>query len=232
VREALSLAIDREVIAAKVMRGGERPAYSFVPPQMPSYPGTAAVRFRNLGMAARIAKAKALLAQAGFGPDNPLTFDYNIKNETDPRLVAVALQAMWSEIGAHTRILPSDAKTHYNLLMKQSFAVAEAGWVADYRDAKNFLMWSRAYTKEMNFGLYYDPRFDALMEQADHTVDPLLRGKLMCDAEQVVLDDVALAPVYFAVSRTLVSPEVKGWVDNQINVNRTRFLTLDRRRIA
>jgi oligopeptide transport system substrate-binding protein len=230
VREALSLAIDREVIAGKVMRAGERPAYSFVPPQMPLYPGTAAVRFRNLGMAARIAKAKALLAQVGYGPDNPLAFDYNIKNETDSRLVAVALQAMWSEIGARPRIAPSDTKTHYNLLMKQAFAVAEAGWVADYRDARNFLMWSPSFSNVMNFGSYHNPRFDALMVQANHTVDPLLRGKLMCDAEQVVLDDVALAPVYFAVSRTLVSPDVKGWIDNQINVNRTRFLSLDRSR--
>jgi oligopeptide transport system substrate-binding protein len=230
VRESLSLAIDREVIAAKVLRAGERAAYSFVPPQMPGYPGKAAVRFRSLPMAARIAKAKALLADAGYGPDNPLTFDYNIKNETDPRLVAVALQAMWSEIGAHARIVPSDSKIHYNLLMNQSFAVAEAGWVADYRDAKNFLMWGLAFTKVMNYGSYHNPRFDALMEQADHTVDPLSRGNLMCDAEQIVLDDVALAPVYFAVSRTLVSPAVKGWVDNQINVNRTRFLSLDRSR--
>jgi oligopeptide transport system substrate-binding protein len=230
VREALSLAIDREVIAAKVMRAGERPAYSFVPPQMPGYPGTAAVRFRGLGMAARIAKAKALLAQAGYGPDNPLSFDYNIKNETDPRLVAVALQAMWHEIGAEMRIAPSDAKIHYSLLMKQAFAVAESGWVADYRDARNFLMWGLSFTKVMNFGSYHNPQFDALMLQANHTVDPLLRGKLMCDAEQIVLDDVALAPVYFGVSRTLVSPAVRGWVDNQINVNRTRFLSLDRSR--
>jgi oligopeptide transport system substrate-binding protein len=232
VREALSLAIDREVIAAKVMRAGERPAYSLVPPQMPGYPGTAAVRFRSVAMNARVEKARELLSAAGYGPNNPLTFDYNIKNETDPRLVAVALQAMWSEIGAHTSIVPSDAKIHYDLLMKQSFAVAEAGWVADYRDAKNFLMWGLAFTKVMNFGSYYNPRFDALMEQADHTVDPLLRGKLMCDAEQTMLDDCAMAPVYFAVSRTLVSPQVKGWIDNQINVNRTRFLSLDRSRVA
>jgi oligopeptide transport system substrate-binding protein len=199
---------------------------------MPGYPGTAAVRFRSVAMNARVEKARELLSAAGYGPNNPLTFDYNIKNETDPRLVAVALQAMWSEIGAHTSIVPSDAKIHYDLLMKQSFAVAEAGWVADYRDAKNFLMWGLAFTKVMNFGSYYNPRFDALMEQADHTVDPLLRGKLMCDAEQTMLDDCAMAPVYFAVSRTLVSPQVKGWIDNQINVNRTRFLSLDRSRVA
>lgn len=230
VREALSLAIDREIIAGKVMRAGERAAYALVPPHMPGYPGIAKLRLRNLPMSARIARAKALLAAAGYGSDNPLVFDYNIINETDSRLVAVALQAMWSEIDAHARIVPSDAKNHYNLLMNRSFAVAWAGWVGDYRDAKNFLLLGQSSTKSLNFGAYSNPRFDALMEQSDHTADARARGKLLSDAEQIMLDDVALAPVYFGVSRTLVSPAVKGWIDNQINVNRTRFLSLDRSR--
>jgi oligopeptide transport system substrate-binding protein len=47
-------------------------------------------------------------------------------------------------------------------------------------------------------------------------------------AEQILLDDAAIAPVYFGVTRDLVSPQVKGWISNNINVNRTRFLSLDR----
>ncbi|HEY5046722.1 MAG TPA: peptide ABC transporter substrate-binding protein [Rhizomicrobium sp.] len=230
VREALSLAIDREVIGGRVMRAGERAAYALVPPHMPSYPGTAALSFRALSMPARLAKAKALLAQAGYGPDNPLVFDYNIANETDPRLVAVALQAMWSDAGMHARIVPSDSKNHYNLLMKQAFSVAWAGWVGDYRDARNFLLLGQSSSRSLNFGAWSNPRFDALMDQADRTADAVARGRLLAAAEQLMLDDAALAPVYFGVSSTLVSPAVKGWIDNQINVNRTRFLSLDRSR--
>lgn len=230
VREALSLVIDREVIAEKVMRAGEQAAYSLVPPHMPSYPGTAHLACRGKPMRARVEHARALLAQAGFGPDNPLTFDYAIANETDPRLVAVALQAMWNEIGVHARIAPTDAKNHYNLLYRQEFSVAWAGWVADYRDAKNYLLLGQTSSKEMNNGGYSNPRFDALMDQSDRTADPKVRGQFLNAAEQIMLDDVALAPVFFGVSRTLVSPAVRGWVDNQINVNRTRFLSLDRSR--
>ncbi|MGD0190183.1 MAG: peptide ABC transporter substrate-binding protein [Rhizomicrobium sp.] len=229
LREALSLAIDREVIAGKVMRAGEQPAYAFVPPRMPSYPGTAALRFKPLPMAARIERARDLLGKAGYGQQNPLVFDYRIINETNHRLVAVALQAMWDGIGVHARIVPSDAKNHYNLLMKQDFAVASAGWVADYRDARNFLLLGQSSTKSINFGAWSSPRFDALMDQSDRTADAAARGELLDEAEQVMLDDASVAPIYFGVSRTLVSPSVKGWIDNQINVNRTRYLSLDRR---
>lgn len=232
VREALSLAIDREIVAGRVMRGGELPAYAFVPPHMPSYPGTASIRFRNLSMRARIEKARALLAEAGYSPDNPLVFDYNIENETDPRLVAVALQAMWNEIGVRARIAPSDTKDHYNLLFRQAFSVAWAAWVADYRDAKNYLFLGQSCSRTLNYGSYKNPRFDALIDQSDMTRDPHARGVLLTSAEQIMLDDVAFAPVFFGVSRTLVSPAVKGWVDNQINVNRTRFLSLDRSRVV
>jgi len=232
VREALSLAIDREVLAEKVMRAGERAAYSIVPPHMPSYPGTAALRFRGLSMQARIERARDLLGKAGYGPQNPLSFDYNIVNETDSRLVAVALQAMWSEVSAHARIVPSDLKNHYNLLMKQNFSVAWAGWVGDYRDAKNFLLLGQSSAKALNYGVYSNPRFDALMDAADRTAGAQARGSLLNEAEQLMLDDAALAPLFFGVSRTLVSPAVKGWIDNQINVNRTRFLSLDRSRVA
>ena len=51
---------------------------------------------------------------------------------------------------------------------------------------------------------------------------------LLVQAEQMLLDDVAVAPVYFGVTRDLVSTEVRGWVSNNVNINRTRFLSLDR----
>jgi oligopeptide transport system substrate-binding protein len=230
VRTAMSLAIDREIIAAKVMHAGEKPAYAFVPPYMPGYPSKAQIGFRNLPMEARIEKAKALLKEAGYGPGNPLTFDYNIEDQSDSRLISVAMQAMWKEVGAVVRITPSDDKNHYNLLRKQDFTAAWAGWVADYRDAKDYLFLCETSSKDLNFGRYSSAKFDSLMEQADHERDPARRETLLEAAEQTALDDVALAPVYFGVSRDLVSPAVKGWVSNPLDVNRTRYLSLDRSR--
>jgi oligopeptide transport system substrate-binding protein len=228
VRKALSLAIDREIIAQRVMRAGERPAYAFVPPNMPGYSDKPHVDFASMPMPARIAKAKALLNEAGFGPNNPLAFDYNFQNQTDANVIAVAFQSMWKEIGAEVRLTPADSQVHYNLLRKQQFSAAWAGWVADYRDAKNYLMLWETSANDLNFGRYSSARYDSLMAQSDAERDPVKRCQLLESAEQVVLDDVAFAPVYFGVSRNLVSTAVKGWIPNPINVNRSRFISLDR----
>lgn len=232
VRAALSLAIDREIITGRVMRAGEKPAYAYIPPDMPQYPGKAQVAFKAMPMAQRIAKAKDLLKDAGFGPSNPLAFDYNFQNQTDARLTAVALQSMWKEIGAQVRLAPAESQVHYNLLSKQNFTVAWAGWVADYRDAKDYLFIWQSSSRDMNYGQYSNPKFDALVEKSDNERDPAVRARLLEQAEQVLLGDVALAPVYFGVSRNLVSTQVQGWVDNDINVNRTRYLRLDRSRLT
>ena len=230
VRTALSLAIDREVIAGRVMHAGERPAYAFVPPHMPGYPGNAQLRFRNLSMAARVAKARALLREAGYGPHNPLAFDFNVYDTSDARLVSIALQAMWQSIGCEVNIVPSDKKDHYNLLYKRAFTVAWAGYVADYLDAKDFLFEWTAGRNAMNYGGYNNPQYDALLARSDAARDPAERATLLEMAEQRLLDDMVVAPLFNDVSRNLVSPAVRGWFGNDIDINRTRYLRLDRSR--
>lgn len=232
VRTALSLAIDREVIATRVMHAGEQPAYAFVPPHMPGYPSQAQIRFRTMSMAARAARARALLQEAGFGPDNPLSFDFNVPDTSDARLVSVALQAMWQAVGADVHIVPSDEKNHYNLLTRRAFSVAWAGWSADYRDAKDFLFMFQSSARDLDNGAYDNPKFDALIAQSDRQRDPLRRGAMLAEAEQMLLDDAVVAPVYYQVSRNIVSPSVRGWRGNDIDVNRTRYLKLDRSRVA
>jgi oligopeptide transport system substrate-binding protein len=232
VRTALSLAINREIIANRVMRGGEQAAYAFVPPHMPGYPGTAQIRFRDMPMEARVEKAKSLLREAGFGPTNRLSFDFNVYDTTDTRLIAVALQAMWQTVGADANILPSDKKNHYNLLFKRAFSVAWAGYVADYADAKDFLFLLESSSRDLNYGGYANARYDSLLTVSDFESDPVARAHLLAQAEQMMLDDVPIAPVFNDVSRNLVSPAVQGWHGNLTDIHRTRHLRLDRTRAA
>jgi len=232
VRTAMSLAIDREVIAKRVMRAGESPAYAFVPPHMPGYPGKAQIGFRTMPMAARIEKAKSLLRDAGYGPHNPLTFDYNVYDTSDARLVSVALQAMWESVGAQVNIVPSDKKNHYNLLLRRGYSVAWAGYVADYLDAKDFLFQWQSSSTDMNYAAYGNPKFDRLLARSDVERDPVRRAVFLQEAEQLLLDDVAVSPLFNDVSRNLVSPAVEGWFGNDIDINRTRYLRLDRSHAA
>jgi oligopeptide transport system substrate-binding protein len=179
-------------------------------------------------MAERIAKARWLLGEAGFGPDNPLKFDYNIMNTTETKIVAVALQEMWKEVGAVARLVPSESQVQYDILRKRDFSVGWAGWIADYRDPKDYLFLFQSSTKDLNYGDYSNPKYDAIMDASDHERDPVRRAVMLGQAEQILLDDAAMAPVFFGVTRDLVSQQVKGWISNNVNVNRTRYLSLDR----
>ena len=228
VRRALTMAIDRDIVVSKITRTGETPAYALVAPGMPGYPATAQFDFKPLSMRERIAKARWLLSEAGFGPGNPLTFDFNHQNTTETKLVAVALQEMWKQAGAIARLVPSESQIHYDLLRKHDFSVGWAGWIADYRDPKNYLFLFQSSTTDLNYGQYASARYDSIVEASDYERDTERRARLLTQAEQILLDDAAVSPVYFGVSRDLVSQRVKGWVSNNVNINRTRYLSLDR----
>ncbi|HEY2034937.1 MAG TPA: peptide ABC transporter substrate-binding protein [Rhizomicrobium sp.] len=228
VRQAVNMVIDREIIADRVMNAGESPAYALVPPGVLNYPGKAAFGFKTMPMHERIAKAKALLAQAGYGPANPLHFAYSFQGTSDARLVAVALQSMWAGVGMNVDLVSAETAVHYNQLRRQQFAAAWAGWSADYLDAKDFLFIAQTSSKDMNNGSYSNPKFDSLVDEADEIRDPAKRGVVLQQAEQIMLDDAALAPVFYTVSRNIVSRQVKNWVDNKLNINRTRYVLLDR----
>ena len=229
VRQALSLAIDREVIAHKVMRGGVLPAYSYVPGDIGDYPGRAQLRFRTMPMAERVTKAKALLAAAGFGPSRPLSFDFGISGSTEAKIVSVALQEMWRQVGCEVRLAPMESAVLYDMMRKQDFSVGWTGWVADYRDAKDYLFLFQSSTVDLNYGSYHSAVFDGLMAQSDEEADAAARAVILEQAEQQLLDDAAIAPVFIGVTRNLVSQQVKGWIDNPINFHRSRWLTLDRK---
>ncbi|MEJ0041232.1 MAG: peptide ABC transporter substrate-binding protein [Rhizomicrobium sp.] len=227
VRTALSLAIDREILAAKVMRAGEQPSYALIPSGIPDY-RSAELRFRNQPMAERLARARALLNEAGYGPSNPLSFDLNISGTTESHFASVALQGMWADVGARARLTPYDSQIHYSMLRKRDFDVTFAGWIADYRDAKNYLTLFQTATTDLNYGNYSNRTFDALVDRSDQEHDPARRAGLLRQAEQILLDDAAIAPGFFGVARNLVTPQVRGFVDNNVNIHRTRYIALDR----
>lgn len=228
VRKAISMAMNREVIVSKVTRENEEPGYALVPSCMPGYPGKAQPDFRSMRMVDRIVEAKRLIAEAGYGPQNPLTFDYNVPATSQAKLVSVVLQEMWRQVGAQVRLVQLEPQVHYQLLRKRDFQCGWCGWAADYRDAKNFLFLFQTSSTDMNFSNYSSKAFDSLMDKSDQEGNGAKRQLLLQAAEQVLLNDAPLASVFFATTPDLVSPQVKGWVANNVNFNRTQFLSLDR----
>jgi oligopeptide transport system substrate-binding protein len=230
IRRALSLALNREIYATKVYRDGRIPAYSFVPPGIDNYETNIKPRldFADWPMPKRIAEAKRLLAEAGYGPDNPLKFDFNAMTGYDARRASAAITTMWREIGINTKPLTNEPKTHYNIIQAFDFDVAWAAWVGDYNDPQTFLYLMEGNAGAFNYAGYKNKDYDALMDQAKQTLDLKKRADIMANAEQKGMDDTATIPLTFTTTKNLVGPQVKGYVDNISNWHRTRFMRIER----
>jgi oligopeptide transport system substrate-binding protein len=133
---------------------------------------------------------------------------------------------MWKKLGVEVELVNSELKVHYANLRQGDFQLGRAGWIADYNDAQSFLFLSQTSTKQQNFARFSNPDYDRLMDQASITADPAARARLLEQAETILLKELPVLPLYFYVSKDLVSTKVKGWVDNSFNIHYVRDLSL------
>jgi oligopeptide transport system substrate-binding protein len=125
---------------------------------------------------------------------------------------------MWKEsLGVETDLNEEEYRVFLQLRYDKSrWDVARLGWTADYNDAGNFLDIFRQGSANNDSG-YANPSFDALVERASRTSDPLIRRQFLEDSERIVLSDYPVIPLYFFVSKRLVKPYVAGFQANPLN---------------
>jgi oligopeptide transport system substrate-binding protein len=225
VRQALSMAVNREVIGPQVLGTGELPAYSWVPPGIANYGAPATVRWKDLDYGAKLAMAKKLLADAGFGPDHPITVQLRYNTNENHKRIAVAIAAMWKPLGVTVALFNSETKVHYEQMEQGEVEIGRAGWLADYNDPESFLGLLTSWTPH-NYGRWHNPDYDRLIREGNAQTDMKARAALFKQAEQIALDDTAAIPIYYYLSRNVVAPKVKGFVDNAFDIHRTRWLSI------
>lgn len=226
VRRALSLALDRSAITDKILRNGERPYCGIVTDVIPGY--VSACKLDTRPWPDRQAEARALLAQAGFGPDKPLKFVFSHRVGLTNRLSAVAIANMWRQVGVEAELLQSDVAVHYNKLRAGDFDIADAGWTGN-SDPELFTYLLLSGSTEVNWGHYESAAYDKAALAAQATQDRVARYRAFADAEGIAIADQAIVPVYLSVNRALVQPYVKGFAINPLHAYPTRFLRIEGR---
>lgn len=215
VRTALSYAIDRNVIADKVMGKGETPGYTLVPSFVDGFKPVAP-DWSKLTQAERDAKAKALLTEAGYGPDKPLKFELLYNTDDNHKKVAVAVASMWKKLGVQVSMVNQEWKTYLETKKQGDFDVGRAGWIADYNEASSMLDLMQT-THGNNDGKYSNPAFDKLMSESRNQVDAEARNKLYAQAEEILAKDMPIAPIYQYVTSRMVKPYVGGYPANPLD---------------
>ena len=228
IREALNLAVERETLVDRIIKLGDLPAYNMIPPGVANYPGGTAMRFKALPFEQRLARAQELMRAAGYTPERPLRIRWATTTNAVTRQTIAPLQEMWRKIYVDVEIVQTDTQINYQKLEDGDFDIGTAGWIADYNDASNFFDVLRAGGGN-NYGRYGNPKFDALLDQAAFERDLTKRGQLLTQAEQMMLDEYPLVFVRFQTQPAIVQPYVKGWIPSSKQINRTRWLTVEKR---
>jgi len=218
VREALTLAIDRDFIATNIGKAGQIPAGAYVPVGLTD--ADPAKQFRDVGgnyydptaagNAANLQKAKDLLAEAGYPNGEGLpSIEYVYNTGTGHQQIGEALQNMWAQIGVKVDLVSQEWATFLNTRKNGDYQIARNGWLGDYNDPISFLdMWVTGGGN--NDAQWSNPDYDALIKKIKSSSDQTERMALMHQAEDLIFADWMLCPIYYYVDIYLQSTKLEG----------------------
>ncbi len=209
VRQALSLAIDRELLVDTVTRAGQVPAFSMVP-EMVGYPGIE-------GLGEDVELAQQLLAEAGFpgGAGFPeFTILYNTLDAH--RSIAEFIQQQWlTNLGISVVLENQEWGTYLDSREQSNFDIARAGWVGDYQDPSTFLDMFIT-DSALNGGRFSNERYDGLISEAARMQAGPDRYATLAEAEQILIEqEMAVMPIYYYVDLDMIDlSRWGGWYAN------------------
>jgi oligopeptide transport system substrate-binding protein len=228
LRQALALAIDRKRLVES-LGFGQIPAYSFVPPGTANYTPQQ-WDWGSLSDVERVQRAKQLYERAGFSIAKPLRLRVLFNANEVIQRTAVLIAAMWKEVlGIEVELTGEEYKVFLQSRHDTArWDVARLAWNADFNDASNFLEVLRGHSPDNDMS-YQSSQFDSDLDNAADSPDPTKRRTELQAAEQVMLNDYPIIPLYYLVSKRLVKPFLHGVVTNPFGHVPSKGLTLEAR---
>ncbi|NMC21483.1 MAG: peptide ABC transporter substrate-binding protein [Thermogutta sp.] len=224
VRRAIAMAVNKQEIAARVLRSGQIPAASLVPEDIAKYVDYQPPRCEPYAPE----RAAALLAEAGYpgGGGMPrLELLYN--THESHQAIAELLQSQWKRsLGLDVRLTNQDWARYLASRRQGEFWISRAGWIADYLDPNTFLEMFTTGNPN-NHGGWSRPEYDALVSAAQVEARPEVRMRLFRRAEEILLQEMPLIPLYWPVTRNMVQPRVRGFYPNILDIHPLKDIGID-----
>jgi ABC-type oligopeptide transport system, periplasmic component len=215
VRKALNMALDKDIIAEKVLGQGQRPAWVISQPDIGGVK-LKAPEYASWPIDKRIAEAKKLLSEAGFNDSHPLSFNLLYNTSESHQRIAIAASSMWKKnLGVEAKLQNQEWKTMLDTMHTHNFDAVRYAWIADYDDAATFLNNFRTGDSE-NTSQYSNPAYDKALVDAAKAKTTEERGKFYQQAEDLLGQDVPAIPVYHYVRTHLIKPWVGGFTPDKL----------------
>lgn len=221
VRQAFAMSIDKDNINTVLLYNAWRVADGFLPPEMPGY--TESVHAYPYDPA----KAKQLISESKYATNMPrVVLNYGGSGSAPPDLLA-AIQKGWQDnLGVTVDLQAVDTSAFLREQRKGTFQMLSDGWSADYPDPEDFLGKLFASDSTLNYTHYKNDQVDALLKQARTETDRTKRYGLYGQAEQKILDDASIIPIFWPVDHLLVKPCVKGYPAVSMTVPKYRYIEI------
>ena len=214
VRRALSYALNREVIVDQVLKGGQSPAFNFAHEatagfEMPE------IDYASWSQAERMERAKELMAEAGYGPDNPLELNLIYNTSDSHKAIATVAAQMWKPLGVNITLSNYEWQSYIDIRGEQNFDLARSGWCGDYNEASTFLDLVTT-THGSNDGKYSNAEVDRLMTESRTMENP---NEAYTQVEQILADEMAIIPIYHYTQNFLLDGDIRNWPMNNVENN-------------
>jgi oligopeptide transport system substrate-binding protein len=219
IRRALNAAINKALICDEVLKAGQVPARSFVPPGIDGFSS-------ELTGDQDLEEAHRLLAEAGYPngkgmPKVEILFNTN----EDHRVIAEVIQQQWRRLGINCELRNLEWGSFLDTLSNQKYMVSRSAWIGDYPDPNTFLDMFVTNGPNNQTG-WSNAEYDRLIEAAKH-VSAEERMKLLSQAERILMDELPILPIYFYVTKNMVNPRVKGFTSNIQDIHPLDLLSVE-----
>jgi len=221
IRKAVAMAIDRSIFP-RILRRGERPATSWIPPALPGYSPDSGLKFDPVA-------ARALLAEAGYPGGKGLPKpELLYPNRDDVRLTVEATQdQLKRNLGMEIELVNQEWKVYLATVRKDAPPMFRNSWGADFPDPETFM---NLFTKDCgnNDTKWSDPRYDALIEAAQGELNAAKRADLYRQADVMLCREaVPIVPTFLATQNIMVKPWVTGIAINPLDLQFFKDVVVD-----
>lgn len=210
VREALSLAIDRQAIVDRIMGGAAQPAGNLL-----AFPGFGTTESLSKPPKADLEKAKKLLAEAGYPNGFTVSLGSPAGRYTNDQRIAQTVAAMWARLGVKTNVETSAPAVFFKQRDQYAFSTYLAGWAVSSGEMINPLK-SLVMSKDpaqgfgtTNWSKYSNKELDSLISQASRTLDDAERAEILAKAGELVINDYGILPLQFELSVWAMKKDIR-----------------------
>jgi oligopeptide transport system substrate-binding protein len=208
VRKALSMVIDRDILAQKVTADGQIPSYGVI---VRGISGSDVTEYdwAKWPMAKKVEEARKLLKEAGVAPGTKITFAYNTSDYH--KRMAIFAQSEWkTKLGLETEMEAMEFKVLIKKRNDRDYQMARNGWIADYNDATTFLTLVQCDSDQNSQG-NCNRKAEALIDEGNKSMDAAKRKTLLTQAAKMIMDDYPMIPLLQYTVPRLVKPYVGGY---------------------